>query len=142
MTQDDISKSEREFYEIHTEHPDSFTFSPLCPNIQAKIHTMLLEMTEEGSAAYQLVYSVGPGNGSQAWALLRQEFSQQRPTEQMMVLTQFSKPVRQKPGESVTQYMLNVQKRFGRLEQLAEPILGKSFTETSKCRPKMYNVPP
>ena len=79
---------------------------------------MLLEMTEEGSAAYQLVYSVGPGNGSQAWALLRQEFSQQRPTEQMMVLTQFRKPVRQKPGESVTQYMLNVQTRFKRLEQL------------------------
>ena len=80
---------------------------------------MLLEMTQKGSPAHQLINHIDAGKGSLAWYYLKQEFSCERATEKMAQITAFQKEPRQQPGQSVQAYGLECKKFYNRLARIA-----------------------
>ena len=112
LTKEDLAYSDKVFSQIHAITEDDLVYKPLCNNAQSRIYQMLLEMTQKGSPAHQLINHIDAGKGSLAWYYLKQEFSCERATEKMAQITAFQKEPRQQPGQSVQAYGLECKKFY------------------------------
>ena len=119
FTTEDQNYSDMIFAQILATAEEDLQYSPMCDNAQSRIYTMLQDMTQKGSPANQLINHIQTGKGSLAWHHLCKEFSCQRPTEKLSLITAFQKEPKQHPGQSVQSYILECKKFYGRLATIA-----------------------
>ena len=119
FTTEDQNYSDMIFAQILATAEEDLEYSPMCDNAQSRIYMMLQDMTQKGSPANQLISHIQTGKGSLAWHHLCKEFSCQRPTEKLSLITAFQQEPKQHPGQSVQSYILECQKFYGRLSTIA-----------------------
>ena len=115
---EDLEFSDRTFQQLFASAEHDFEWKPLCPIAQARIYNLLVNMTLKGSPAYNLIHNLEAGQGALALYNLRREFSQERPTEQLSLITAFRNEPRQNSGQSVRAYVLGCTKFYNRLQKM------------------------